>query len=150
MTSNFYSILFYNSEIWHIPTLNPISKQLMLAASAKALQLCNKDYTSVHSYINLHKINKQATPNQMLTYKHAILFFKLYNSIETTVDWLNLNFQQILTGRQLNFIISPKNNYKIGSNSMCNRLALLNDKIPLAWLALTFESFKIKCKERFL
>ena len=76
LTSNFYSILFYNSEIWHIPTLNPNSKQLMLAALAKALQLCNEDYTNVHSYINLHKINKRATPNQMLIYKHAILLFK--------------------------------------------------------------------------
>ena len=150
LTSNFYSILFYNSEIWHIPSLNPNSKQLLLAASAKALHLCNKDYTTIHSYINLHIINKRATPNQMLLYKHAILLFKLYNGIETTDDWLSLNFQQILTGRQSNFIITKTNVYKIGNNLICNRLSHLNDKIPLAWLTLTLDSFKIKCKERFL
>jgi len=27
ITSNFYSILYYNSEVWHLPTLNPVSKK---------------------------------------------------------------------------------------------------------------------------
>ena len=27
LTSSFYSLLYYNSEIWQIPSLNPISKQ---------------------------------------------------------------------------------------------------------------------------
>ena len=34
LTSNYYSILFYNSEIWHIPNLKPQIKQLSLSASA--------------------------------------------------------------------------------------------------------------------
>jgi hypothetical protein len=86
LTSNFYSILYYNSEIWHIPTLNTHLKQLLLLASAKALKLCNKDYSHDHSYVDLHKINKRAIPNQMLLYKHALLLFKLYNCVDTTVD----------------------------------------------------------------
>jgi hypothetical protein len=32
------------------------------------------------------------TPNQMLEYKNAILLFKLYNSIQTTPEWIMLNF----------------------------------------------------------
>ena len=150
LTANYFSILYYNSEIWHIPSLNPNSKQLLLVASAKALRLCIKYQNKVFSYVDIHKITKRATPNQILLYKHAILLFKLYNSIDTTQEWVNLNFQQILTSRQVNFMISKTNSYKIGINLVCNRLTVLNNKIPLNWLRLSFPSFKIKCKEKFL
>ena len=40
MTSNYYSILYYNSEIWHVPSLKTQIKQLILSASAKALKVC--------------------------------------------------------------------------------------------------------------
>jgi hypothetical protein len=116
----------------------------------KALALCNRDNSRDHSYIALHRINKRATPDQMSIYKHALLLFKLYNCVDTTIDWVHLNFQQILTSRQLNFIVSRNNNYKIGCNLICIRLTLLNNLIPLSWLALTFNSFKLKCKDKFL
>jgi hypothetical protein len=80
----------------------------MLAASAKALQLCNKDYSVLYSYIDLQRINKGAAPIHMLKYKHVILLFKPYNSIETSTEWVKLNFQRTLTGRQSNFIIYTK------------------------------------------
>jgi hypothetical protein len=150
LTSSFYSILYYNSEIWHIPTLNQNSKQLLLSASAKALKLCNKEYSNDNSYIALHKINKRATPSQFFIYKHALLLFKLYNCVDSTTDWIYLNFQQILTSLQTNFIISRENNYKIGSNLICNRLTISNTLIPLEWLTLSYGSFNLKCKDKFL
>ena len=150
LTANFYSILYYNSEIWHIPSLNPNSKQHLLAASAAALRLCEGINSPFLSYIDLHRSIKRATPNQMSTYKHALLLFKLYNSNETSDDWVNLNFKQILTRRQQNFRIISEKQFKIGANLLCNRLTSLNGKIPLAWLALSIETFKLKCKEKFL
>ena len=42
LTSNFYSILYYNSEIWHLPTLKPELNQMLLSASAKALKITQK------------------------------------------------------------------------------------------------------------
>ena len=150
LTANFYSILFYNSEIWHIPTLNPHSKQLLLASSAKALKLCIKDHTILYSYENIHSLTKRATPQQLSTFKHAILLYKLYNNSMSTLDWVKLNYQQILTSRQTNFMIIQTRNYKIGNNLLCNRLTLLNNKIPLSWLSLPFERFKLNCKEKFL
>jgi hypothetical protein len=134
LTAKFYSILYYNSEICHILALNPSAKQLLMAASAKALRLCINYHSNVYSYADLHKITQRANPNQMLVYKHAILLFKLFNSINSTSEWVNLNFQRILTSRQVNFMISKTNNYKIGSNLVCNRLTVLNNKIPLSWL----------------
>jgi hypothetical protein len=35
---------------------------------------------------------------------------------------------------------------KIGSNASSNRLYVMNGKIPLDWLNLSLDSFKIKCK----
>ena len=102
------------------------------------------------SYNDIHTLTKRATPPQLQIYKHAILLFRLYNSIDTTSDWVRLNFQQTLMSRQTNFIILKNNNYKIGNNLICNRLSLLNNKIPLKWLTLTLETFKMKCKVKFL
>ena len=36
--SNFYSILYYNYEVWHLKTLNQSVKNLLMRASAKALK----------------------------------------------------------------------------------------------------------------
>ena len=150
LTANFYSILYYNSEIWHIPNLNPNLKQHLLSASAKALKLCNSTCSPFQSFIDLHRSHKRATPAQFSTYKHALLLFKLYNSNETSDDWVMLNYNQILTRRQINFKLFSANNFKIGTNLLCNRLSSINDKVPISWLALTLESYKIKCKEKFL
>ena len=48
LTSNYFSILYYNSEVWHLPSLHVNLKQYLLAASSAALKLCenkaeNKD-----------------------------------------------------------------------------------------------------------
>ena len=40
ITSNFYSILYYNSEIWHLQSLKQNLKQKLLSASAKAIKTC--------------------------------------------------------------------------------------------------------------
>ena len=73
ITSNFYVVLSYNSEIWHIPTMKSYLKQQLLSASAQALRLCMDGDTSMSmiSFINLHKINNRATPEQYMYYKHS-------------------------------------------------------------------------------
>jgi hypothetical protein len=58
LTANFYSILYFNSEIWHISTLNQHSKQLLFTASAKALKLCIKDHSVMYSYNDIHIMTK--------------------------------------------------------------------------------------------
>ena len=46
------------------------------------------------SFNDLHKINKRATPEQMMKYKHAIQMFKLFNDNNFDNNWLDLNVQQ--------------------------------------------------------
>ena len=77
VTSNFYSILNYNSEIWQLPSLKVTLKQNLLSASAKALKVCLKLADRETSFINLHVMCKRAIPIQMMQYKLALCLFKL-------------------------------------------------------------------------
>jgi hypothetical protein len=79
--------------------------------SANALKQCNIVNAPIYYYVNLQRINKQATQNQMSTYKLAVLL-KKYNSNEQTKYWITLNFKQILKCRQLNFKIFSQSNLK--------------------------------------
>ena len=150
ITSNYYSIMYYISEIWHLPTNTHHSKTLLMSASAAPLKLCTPQYDQSISYKSLHTLNNRATPNQMMHYKHAIQLFKLYNSENENNDWLDLFFNQNFNSRnnKVNFVDSSV--YKIGKNTLTNRLHLLNNKIPYEWLNLSLETYKIKCKSLFM
>ena len=124
VTSNFYSILYYNSEIWQIPTLKTTLKQSLLSTSAKALKVCCSSYEYNMSFINLHKSCLRATPDEMLTYKLAICLFKVYNVTFNQIEFVGFNFNQILTGRQTDFISLKSNNFKVGINALANRFCL--------------------------
>ena len=99
ITSNVYSILYYNSEIWNIPTLGQAQKQLLLSASANVLKICTPSYHDRMSYLELDSINNRATPEMMCTYKHEILLYKLINHEIPMTDWIDLNFQQTFGSR---------------------------------------------------
>ena len=143
ITSNFYSILYYNSEIWHLPSLKPSLKQKLLSASARALKICNRQVDNYMSFDNIHTLNKRATPNKILKYKLAICLFKLYNMNYNVVEFCMLNFNQVITSRQTNFIT-------LKNNSLSNRLHVINNLIPLEWLNLSIGSFKVNCKKLLL
>ena len=150
ITSNFYSIIFYNSEIWHLPKLKPELKQLLLSASAKALKVSQKHPDRMESFVDVHKHCKRALPEQMIEYKHAILLHKLYNEHQPVTDWIELNTYQILTSRQTHFKISRTNVFKIGINKLTSRLSILNEKILLQDLNLSLDAFKVKYKKLLL
>ena len=74
----------------------------------------------------------------------------MYNSNLATDDWMDLNYQQNLNDRTNMFHIIDISRMRVGKNVLANRLTLLNDKILLEWLNLSFDQFKIKCKDKFL
>ena len=151
ITSNFYSVLYYNSEIWHLPKLAPYLKNLLLSASAKALKLCTHSYTQEMSFIELHEINKRATPEQYCIYKHSLILHHIYNNETPTMEWQNLNFNQAFSTRNDKFNSFDNSNYKVGkTNIMANRFTCLNNLIPLDWLNLDKTKFKLNCKAKFL
>ena len=63
VTSNVYSILYYNSEIWHLASLKSNLKQKLLSTSAKAISTCVKYCTLTISFINLHSLYKELPLN---------------------------------------------------------------------------------------
>ena len=150
VTSNFYSILYYNSEIWHLPSLKNTLKQKLLSSSAKAIKCCVKYCTRDVSFVNLHAMYHRATPDQFMLYKNAISLFRLYNDRVYTFEWAALNYNQILTSRQTKFISTKTNKRKVGINAIANRLSTLNNKIPLTWLNLSYVTYKLHCKKEFL
>ena len=100
ITSNFYSILYYNADIWLLPTLSPTLKQKLLSASSSPLKLCTKEYNMMISFISLHSINNRAIICQISTNRHALCLHKLYNSETTSNDWLSIFFNQNFNARQ--------------------------------------------------
>ncbi len=105
LTSNFYSKLYYGSEIWHLPTLYSHCKKLLLSASVNALKLCNAIHNPNISYVDLHKLNKRALPNNFCIYRLCLLLFKVFNNRMSERDWLDLNYQMINTSRNTLFEI---------------------------------------------
>ena len=102
------------------------------------------------SFQRLHEIAGRATPEKLMQYKLALSLFKLYNGDQNSLEFSALNFAQVLTTRQTTFMITKNNKLKVGLNALCNRLRILNNKIPLTWLNLSLDTFKVKCKKLFL
>ena len=150
LTSNFFSILYYNADIWLIPSLKPQLMQHLLSTSSSALRMITLNYDYTISFIQLHSINKRATPTQIMNYKHALLLYKIFNNKLYSKEWLALNFQQTFNARTDTINIVDTSRIKIGKNSATNRLKLINGKITFDSLNLSWNSYKIKCKIIFL
>ena len=73
LTLNFFLILYYNSEIWHLPLLNPQFKHTLLSALANTLKLCLQNLDPMISFGNVHLITGLAPPDKYCSYKHALL-----------------------------------------------------------------------------
>ena len=150
VTSNVMSILYYNSEIWHIPTLKQNLKQKLLSVSARAIKTCMYYPDPMISFMQIHALNNRALPESMRIYNMTIQLHKLYNSNNYSLEWVSLNKNLIMTSRQRNFAIMKSNNRKVGMKTLTNRLSCLNGLIPLDWLNGSIEQFKIKCKRLIL
>ena len=60
VTSNFFSVLYYNSEIWHLPSLNNNLKTKLMSVFARALKVCMYYPDPFLSFERIHSINKRA------------------------------------------------------------------------------------------
>ena len=151
ITSNFYLILFYNSEVWHLPSLHQSLKNNLLSISAKAIKICAKSTdTWMLSFGSLHEMAGRSTPDKLMSYKLALQLYRTFNYKCPTNDWLSINFNSVLTSRQNKFSINKTNRLKVGMNILSNQFNTLNGKIDLNWLNLGLDTYKINCKELFL
>ena len=150
ITSNYYSVLFYNSEVWHLQNLKIKDKQLLVSSSAKALKMATHYRDPMVSNHNIHVNTRRATPEMYSVYKLSLLLYKSFNLCIPMDEWTHLNFEQTFGTRQEKFHINLNNHLRVGMNTLCNRFHALNDKIPLDWLNKSFLAYKIECKKKFL
>ena len=152
LDSNFYSILYYNSNIWLTSSLSPEFKQKILSISANALRTCLKGVSFGISFIDIHRVSKKSTPEQILMYNHAIQLHKTINheDFPSTFEHFTLINQTICTGRQLRFRTYRNNKSKIGMNTTANKFHCLTDLIGFDTLNLSFLKFKKLAKIQFL
>ena len=122
----------------------------MLSASANALKVITNSHHDRMSYLELHRINKRATPEEFCKYKHALQLHQLTNKNLPKQDFVDLNFQQITNARKGTLSFIKDNNYKIGLNLMCNRLNVINNKIDSGWMSESYDTYKVRCKGIFL
>ena len=150
LTSNFYSVLFNNCEIWLSQGLNVRSKQQILSASANALKILSNRSDLRVSFAQIHSNEKRATPMNFANYRLSIQLNKIYNGSNDNDDWNDMNVQQNFNSRNEFFHINDFSNVKVGKNILCNRLTCLNGLIKLDWLNLSLIAFKLKAKSIFL
>ena len=149
LTSNFYSILYYNSQIWLSPTLCRELKQHIMSTSANALRSCISLPNPFISFEAIHKHFKQSLPFQVGLYGISILLYKTFNDDGASSNWLDLTNQIIMTRRQQKFDIATSNNYKIGLNILANRLYYIRRTVDLDLLNLPYHLFKKEMKRIF-
>ena len=65
--SNYYSILFYNSQIWLIPSLSNNTKNSLLSSSAKPLKICYPHYDRFVSFELLHQAQQPRKQSSITT-----------------------------------------------------------------------------------
>ena len=150
ITACYYLVLYYNADIWLIPSLSPALKQKLLASSSQVLRISTRNYDRMTSFERLHSIANRATPEKICQYKHALLLHKIYNDIDQGADWLALNFNQNFNNRNPTFLTTDTSKFKIGKNIASNRLKLINNKIKLKDLNDKMSAFKVKMKLIFL
>ena len=104
MTWKFYSILYYNSEIWQIPTQKPYLKNLVLSASAKALQLCSLHQSPMTSLL-IFLLNTLVQLPSNFWFTNTSFFYTHYTP---TLDWLAINFNQNCNTRETIRLVKTK------------------------------------------
>ena len=117
---------------------------------SKIFRLIREYIRYLQSFMNLHKMCNRATPDGILEYKLALSLHKLYNKIFNSIEFIQMNFNQIFTSRQTSFKILKSNHFRVGLNSLSNRLSIWNNEMFQAWLNFSIDTFKIHCKKLYL
>ena len=86
ITPNFFSTLYYNSKIWHLPSLKSQIKQQLLSASTKALKISQNNPDPMQSFLDIHHTCKRATPSQIMQCIHINIQLYSTNFTIPTMD----------------------------------------------------------------
>ena len=133
-----------------MPDLADSIKKSIKKSSAVALKICIKNYDQFTRHTEIHTMAGRSLPQNLCLYRHAILLYKLVNTCVPENEHLHMNFQLLNNTRSSTISFRRSQNYGVGKNILLNRFVHLNNMIEKGWLSLSLETYKIKCKEKFL
>jgi len=136
ITSNYYSRLYYGSEVWY-PCLSYSLKKSISPIHYFPLRLVLRDYKRTFSNATLSFLTKRATPQQYNNFKMG----KALVSISTNCEPFFL-FHELLTNSSIEqrkplrprFYDSSRS--KIGRQSFPNRVTAIAQQLDFDWLQL--------------
>jgi hypothetical protein len=146
LTLDYYSIIYYNSEVCHLPSLQLNLKNQLLSASAMGLKMLRSNNDLQISYERLHIIEGSATPVDLMKYKLTVQLYKNFNDRCKRETWMALFFQQNYGTRNEYIRITDNSRHKVGRNNLINRLNVLNEVIKYEWLNLSIDASNLRCK----
>jgi len=145
ITSMVFSRLYYAKEIWLNECLTQTLMKKLYSQSGASLRIINR----YESYASLHKRLQRFTPQIMMSYTTAVLFYDLFHNELPYDDFIGLFNVICNDDRNPNFVFVRSNAKTSGLNCIINRLRLVSNKIEKSWLNLSRDSFKVKCKRIF-
>ena len=102
-----------------------------------------KFYSPNISYIDLHTIHNRAFPSKFCLYRPSLLLHKAFRNEIPQKDCIDLNFQLIITQRQMFFEIRNQARFKVGNNILSNRLTGLIKNIILSYYTIYYLKYVI-------
>jgi hypothetical protein len=146
VTSMAFSRLYYGAEIWLVPSLKENLWRKLYSCSGRLLKTIDAGST----YEQLHKRFKRATPRMFCNYQTSICFYDVIKFGKPLEDYLNICNVVLNNRRNLFFTFTSNSHYRVGKNSIYQRLHAITNRIKKDWIEKSRTEFKIHCKEEFI
>jgi len=140
--SHFFSILHYCSNVW-AGCINSPDRRRLNSLTFKMIRLNCRDFSRIHSNIELCKISKLRSFNSASIKNDALMLYSLVTNNTNTVLTLKLIERAISFSRYPNKLAFFDASKKcIGRQSFANRSKLIAELIPFDWAHLNRATFK--------
>ena len=96
------------------------------------------NYKNTHTEI--HRMADRALPEKMCLYRHAVIMYKLFNSMLCDNEFIEMNFQLCDNARSRKITFTKNQRFNVGKNILLNRFYDLNNLIEKNWLNLSLET----------
>lgn len=130
------SSVYYNSEVWLIPTLHAMMKRRLLSASAGLIKATYGLHEWHISNRDLHELGGLPTPEQWSKYVTARTLHSILNTQRPDDIYNALALQARYESRTNRMYFGENNNKRVGRNCFQNRCDLVSKKLgTINWTA---------------
>ncbi len=150
VTSQYLPVIFYCSQLW-TGCLDSSSWKRIVSSHYRAIRAALKIY-NIRRYgrQELNSMSGRATPVQWTNYALASSVIKLYNNSDTTIAKLLRDSAYINDRMPFKAKFTDRSKYKIGKQSMPNRISHLFATISFDWITqMTNDNLRILLKNEF-